>query len=713
MSDVNALTAQLFEFLCDHFDQNELEKLCYGTVGHEMMENWKATHAPKDKLVMELIGYCVRRGVLNNLLANVKKARPALYSQKGLPTTSVRPRDPQQVFISHSSKDAELAQRLADDLKYAGLSVWITPDSIRPLEDWEDAIFRGLDESGKFVLLMSPNAVRSKWVKNETKLAYRAEQEGLMAIYPLMIADCDPHQIFRLLDAQAISFKSDGYDEGLRQLLDKMGVENVPAKIAQLQAKIVALNALIDLLSVQNNQLQQTVNTLGQQLEATAIQNKLLIRQLEVANKSVSDLKVEIDSLIVKFNKHDQLLKLETAQKLDWQRKAQELTTQYGVSVAKAVALTTQLDEAQKRIIKLESDLDKTRRRSEASIGTGSDFGSVKITRRDLLIGGGGALSGVALSYLAALVPGGAGTGAKPTESPVATKTIVIPTVGPTMTPSPAIRRINANLVALKLAPNVELELVRVEAGEFIMGGTRSEDEKHPNPRQRLDEYWIGKTAVTVAQFAVFMAASKHKTQAEQDGQSYVYDGKSWGMIKGADWAHPRGPNSDVGNKQNHPVTCVSWQDAVAFCNWASKSTNLQVVLPSEAEWEKAARGVDGREYPWGNEVPSKDHCNFNMNVGDTTEVGRYSKFASSFGCQDMAGNVWDWTRSAYKGYKENQFNQTWILDIQNTDARVLRGGSFNYDDDGVRCAYRNCYSITPHYNDIGFRVCVPHLSTL
>ena len=265
----------------------------------------------------------------------------------------------------------------------------------------------------------------------------------------------------------------------------------------------------------------------------------------------------------------------------------------------------------------------------------------------------------------------------------------------------------------LTLAEGVTLELVRVPAGEFIMGSNDGGDDEKPQQVMNLPEYWMGKTPVTVAQFAAFVATSKHKTQAEKDGESWGYDGKEWKTIKGAYWAQPRGPKSDVKNKQNHPVTCVSWQDAVSFCQWASEKTKINIILPSEAEWEKAARGQDGRKYPWlGDEITDK-HCNYNLHIGDTTAVGSYSDFDSPYGCQDMAGNVWEWTRSVYADYKQQKHHRGWDKDISDTDARVLRGGSFHDVDNYVRCAYRSFSNITLHNYDIGFRVCVPHLSNL
>jgi formylglycine-generating enzyme required for sulfatase activity len=279
-------------------------------------------------------------------------------------------------------------------------------------------------------------------------------------------------------------------------------------------------------------------------------------------------------------------------------------------------------------------------------------------------------------------------------------------------------RRLKEELI-LTLAPNVTLELVRVPAGEFWMGSDKSKDkdandDELPQHKVHLDAYLIGKYPVTVAQFAAFAQATKHKTQAEKDGSSYTWAGSKWEGVKGADWQHPRGPQSDVRQKQNHPVTHISWDDARAFCEWVSKVTSRTVRLPTEAEWEKAARGTDGRIYPWGDDAPDDKHCNFNLNVGDTTPVGKYSgsqhENDSPYGCVDMAGNVWEWTSSLFKEYKYDATDGRENLEDR-SGARVLRGGSFGSDLGYVRCACRGGHYRHYRGEGSGFRIfCAPSL---
>jgi len=167
------------------------------------------------------------------------------------------------------------------------------------------------------------------------------------------------------------------------------------------------------------------------------------------------------------------------------------------------------------------------------------------------------------------------------------------------------------------------------------------------------------------------------------------------------DWEEDRPPKG----KESHPVVYVDWYDALAYCDWLSRVLRRTVTLPSEAQWEKAARGDrDTREYPWG-EAFEPGLCNsLKLALGDTTPVGIFPAGASPYGVLDMAGNVWEWTRSLWRRAEEDtEFGYPYRPDDgrENLEAdrgipRVLRGGAF-YDGAGlVRCAYR--YGYFPRY---------------
>lgn len=224
----------------------------------------------------------------------------------------------------------------------------------------------------------------------------------------------------------------------------------------------------------------------------------------------------------------------------------------------------------------------------------------------------------------------------------------------------------------------VAFDWVKIPAGDFLMGSDKRKDlaaldEELPQESMYLPEYRIARVPVTNAQYKQFVDATDHKPPKH--------------------WQNGQIPK----DKESHPVVNVTWYDSIAFCRWAG------VRLPTEAEWEKAARGTDGRIWPWGNEPPDKERCNFNMNVGDTTPVDAYSKGDSPYGVLDMAGNVWEWTSSLNKAYPYNTND-----DRENPASavpRVLRSGSFDNNQDLVRCAYRDFNYPGGCYNRLGFRV--------
>ena len=207
-------------------------------------------------------------------------------------------------------------------------------------------------------------------------------------------------------------------------------------------------------------------------------------------------------------------------------------------------------------------------------------------------------------------------------------------------------------------------------------------EDEQPQQRVYLDGYWMGKTPVTNAQYAAFVKATGHQAPGH--------------------WQSSTIPSG----KEHHPVVNVSWEDAAAFCTWASQVTGREVRLPTEAEWEKAARGTDGRIYPWGNQAPDKSRCNFAGNENGTTPVGQYSPQGDSpYGCVDMAGNVWEWCADWYDESYYKTAPARNPRGPQKGEDRVLRGGWWLYNELYARGAHRSRFPPSfPSVLPYGFR---------
>jgi formylglycine-generating enzyme required for sulfatase activity len=153
----------------------------------------------------------------------------------------------------------------------------------------------------------------------------------------------------------------------------------------------------------------------------------------------------------------------------------------------------------------------------------------------------------------------------------------------------------------------------------------------------------------------------------------------------------------------DHPIAYVSWYDAIAYARWLSEQTGQSWRLPTEAEWEKAARGSDGRAYPWGT-IFDSTRCNTaESGQGKTTPVGRYPTGASTYGVLDMAGNVWEWTTSLFKPfpYRVDDGRE----DAESIENRVVRGGAWNRDARLARSAYRGHIWPDRVQDNVGFRL--------
>ncbi|VAX09099.1 hypothetical protein MNBD_GAMMA26-2285 [hydrothermal vent metagenome] len=228
----------------------------------------------------------------------------------------------------------------------------------------------------------------------------------------------------------------------------------------------------------------------------------------------------------------------------------------------------------------------------------------------------------------------------------------------PTSTPSSTA----INTVKKTIIPD---DMVLVPAGEFIMGTNDWWPKSGPEHSRHLPDYYMDKYEVTNAKYEKFVAATSHRLP-----DHWVKNG-----------------NKIPADQEEFPITFVSWQDAVDYCEWEGKR------LPSEFEWEKAARGTDGRVFPWGDEF-DKDKGNTPQHGhGKSMKVGSFDSGVSPYGLYDMVGNVFEWTSSWYRSYPGNTHNDP----NEGETYRVVKGGSW-YD-----CTYYRCGISAPTYNRIFF----------
>ncbi|MFC1707625.1 SUMF1/EgtB/PvdO family nonheme iron enzyme, partial [Planctomycetota bacterium] len=266
-----------------------------------------------------------------------------------------------------------------------------------------------------------------------------------------------------------------------------------------------------------------------------------------------------------------------------------------------------------------------------------------------------------------------------------------------------------------RTADGLEVVMVYVAPGDFKMGSDEGDRDEYPPHTHPMSEgYYIGSHEVTVAQFRLFAEKTGYVTLAEKQGSAFAFDGTSWDDTKGLSWRKPGFEQTD-----DHPVVCVTWDDARAFCEWAG------LALPSEPQWERAARGLEGSRYPWGR--ASLRSTKVFANVADESAKGKYAKVkiiagyddghpftapVGSFptgvakcGAHDMTGNVQEWCADWYDANSYIRYGRGELAPPKSGVYRVVRGGGWSSSAESLKASGRNATAPAGRLTNLGFRV--------
>jgi serine/threonine-protein kinase len=272
---------------------------------------------------------------------------------------------------------------------------------------------------------------------------------------------------------------------------------------------------------------------------------------------------------------------------------------------------------------------------------------------------------------------------------------------------------------SIRQADKDGMSMVYVPEGAFLMGSTsgdvNAQMDEQPQHTVYLDAFWIDQTEVSNAMFARFIEDTNHITDAERQGWGWVLIGTEWTEVSGADWQHPQGSDTSIDGLDDHPVVQIGWGDADAYCRWAGRQ------LPSEAQWEKAARGEQALTYPWGNRFDGRqlNYCDANCDISwrdATTDdgfplsapVGSYPSGASAYGALDMMGNVWEWVSDWYEQtYYASSPSQNPTGPASGQE-RGLRGGGWSDEALYLRSADRSSFPPDQPFDTSGFRCALP-----
>lgn len=634
------------KFLQEFFNDEDLTNFCFDYF--PQVYNDFTMGMPKSQKVRMLVENSQRRGRFDELLAALERERPKVYLDHFAENSHLidpEPqahrtveRNPRQIFISHAHQDAEFAQRLAADLQAKGWQTWMAPDNIRPGEKWVEAINRGLSESGVFVLLLTAEAVASRWVQSETNVAIGMEHRGELRLLPLNVKSTVG--VPALWEAyQWIPFNSH-YETGLDTLLSELE----PAKESQTVSRTM-------------------IHEGKEQPKPT----------LETGNFSKRETEEKLQSINANQPKQLQLIIKQIKQ-----IPTRLLFGSGGVILIFLLAWVFWPDDDADSVVEPTEVVELVVTGTEEAEDTE--------------------------------IPTLPKTSTETSESTTPTATLTLsttPTVDPNMPP------LNASLGDSWIRPVDDMEMVFVPEGTFLMGSdpsidTLADNDEFPLHEVELDGFWIDRTEVTNGQYSEFLNAQGNLGEG----------GVTWLDIGDRDVLIELN-NGDYISKtdfDNYPVVEISWYGANAYCQW------LGGELPTEAQWEYAARGPDGRLFPWGNTIdsPRANYCDSNcsldwadMNVNDgyseVAPIATYSPEGDSWvGATDMAGNVWEWVSDWYARNYYGEADKDSPLGPEIGDFKVMRGGGWNPDASNLRVANRDANTPDLRSDFIGFRCIMP-----
>lgn len=699
---------QLRQFFVSSFSDDELEDFCFDYFPGVRQEF--SPEMPLGRKARLLISFADRRGQREHLIVALSKARPDQFASRFEPIpppplpVAASTRLTRRVFISHAYEDAELAQRLAAALRAAGRPIWIAPDDILPGEQWVEAIGRGLDISGLFVVLITPQAVQSSWVRYEVNLAINLERRLRMEIVPLAVTDTETPITWSAY--QALEFSD--YDAHLPAVLARLAARRKlepsriitpplprpepPKRTATLSPPAPVLPAtpapvvLPDQLPRDYSRQptyrihSKTQITLvhvpaGDYLSGVTRRSKHLgeywISRYQVTN---AEYKRFIDANPLHPVPY---VPADWARGYNWDPDRRTFPPNRADHPVVLVSWHDAQAFAQWAELRLPSgdEWEKAARGTDGRLYPWGDSPPTAelcncdhSTPETSPVGrysphgdspyGCGDMAGNVAEWTATrgndaeewVVRGGAW----PFDEENNLITARLELQGNRRTPYIGFRVLaewpgDRESGERWTQERSTVEFVRVPGGPFFFSESRDPIE--------LASYWIGRYEVTNTQFDHFVRATGYRTTAEEKGYGRVLRNGQWVRLAGAYWRQPDGPESSLDNKWNHPVVQVSAIDAQAFARWAG------LRLPTEMEWEKAARGGDSRVFPWGNASPTLQLLNYGLRMGATSPVGRFSPGGDSpYGAADMAGNVWEWTSTPYD---------------RNPHLLVLKGGSW------------------------------------